>query len=37
MKKFEVYGGKMEWEFELDTKNGFEDYEEYYLDNKDKW
>lgn len=37
LKKFEVYGGKMWWEYELDTENGFEDYEKYYIENKDKW
>lgn len=37
MKKFEVCGGKMWWEYELDIANGFEDYERYYEENKDKW
>ena len=30
MKKFEIFGGKIMWEFELDTKNGFYNYDEYY-------
>lgn len=37
LKKFQVFGGKMDWIFELNTKDGFEDYEKYYLENKDKW
>ncbi|MBR4313507.1 MAG: hypothetical protein IKP66_01200 [Lachnospiraceae bacterium] len=37
LKKFQVFGGKMDWIFKLNTKDGFEDYEKYYLENKDKW
>lgn len=37
MNKFRVYGGRIVEECELNTGKGFEDFEKYYVENKDKW
>ena len=37
MNKFRVYGGRIVEECELNTRKGFEDFEKYYVENKDKW